>query len=735
MRQLVTILPLFGLLVTNVAGASDDPFDFSSPLPRTSSERRASHYFSRNGDSGESTSKEHPLRAARSGPALPETPAARPASRADDQAAAQERTPSSSRPPTVSFSREIARDRKPATNRSPQETLRRFDEFLKTRNVISADHTVRADEQESSSIRQVQGTKSDSPFDDLPSLGDLDEMPPQRPQAPAPRQRPVMEMRPAADGQPQVHTLPRRGRLTDPISTDSAPTQTSAIEPTPTPTPTPTPVAAKPEPFRSQATTPGTGRAQKSPDVARYRSPAQSDKDPAEESSAAAVQTSWSLLSPLNLGQECTAELTVRNTGADAAERVSLEVRVPASVRVLQTVPEPIERQAFLGWKFDELTAGEATTIQITFVASDAGPLDLSAHVRHTSSQRESFTVAQPLLEVALSGPKEVRVGEPASQTVLVKNPGTGIAANVKLQAMIPAGLEHAEGEHLLMAIGSLNPGEVRSVRLAMVAVGGGDHVLQVQADADSGLVKTAAAEVTVIAPSLKAGIDGPSLRYLGREAEYRIRVLNDGMAATNFVQVAHRVPEGFDFVSAERGVKFDPATRLVNWYVGALESEESQDLKIRLVAHKLGEFVHDVRATSEHGTQANAQLATRIEGAASLVVKVADLEDPVEVGSETAYEITITNEGTAPARLVGLTCEIPSGLSLVDVTGPSDHRVQEEMIGFRPIDALPAGESLTYQVHVKGGAAGDQRFRCRLTSESLSQPLFSEELTKFYSE
>ena len=295
------------------------------------------------------------------------------------------------------------------------------------------------------------------------------------------------------------------------------------------------------------------------------------------------------------------------NTGAEVAQRVSLEVRVPNSVRVVTASPEPIEKQAFLGWKFEELGAGETTKVQIIFVASEAGPLNLSAHVRHTSSQQESFIVAQPLLEVALSGPQEVRIGEPASQTVLVKNPGSGVATNVKLQAMIPQGLEHAEGEHLLMEIGSLNPGEVRSVRLVMGAVGGGDHVLQVQANADSGLVKTAAAEVTVIAPSLKAGIDGPSLRYLGREAEFVIRVLNDGMAATDFVQVTHRVPEGFEFVSAERGVKFDPATRLINWYVGALESNQSQDLKVRLVAHRAGEFVHDVRATSEHGTQANA--------------------------------------------------------------------------------------------------------------------------------
>ena len=127
--------------------------------------------------------------------------------------------------------------------------------------------------------------------------------------------------------------------------------------------------------------------------------------------------------------------------------------------------------------------------------------------------------------------------------------------------------------------------------------------------------------------------------------------------------------------------------------------------------------------------------MATRIQGAASLVVKLADLDDPVEVGSETAYEITITNEGTASAREVGLTCELPKGLTFLKAEGASEHRQQNEVIGFRPIDDLPAGKSLTYRVFVKGTLAGDQRFRCRLASESLKQPLFTEELTKFYGE
>ncbi|MBX3439784.1 MAG: DUF11 domain-containing protein, partial [Planctomycetaceae bacterium] len=303
------------------------------------------------------------------------------------------------------------------------------------------------------------------------------------------------------------------------------------------------------------------------------------------------------------------------------------------------------------------------------------------------------------------------------------------------LEALVPEGLEHVRGNRLVMDIGSLNPGETRQVRLALAAVGGGPQVLQLEARADAGLVQTASAEVVVAAPRLIATIEGPGLRYLGREATYTLRVANDGAAVTDAVQLEHRIPNGFDFVQTDRGARFDPSTRILTWFVGRLGSEQPQDLHVTLVAKSAGEFVHAVRATSEHGASGVSQLTTRIEGTASLVMKVADLDDPVEVGTETAYEVTISNEGTAESRDVALACELPEGLTFLTADGPSQYRLSSNQIVFQPVTEVGPGESLTYRIHVKGNVVGDKRFRCRLTSGTLTQPLFTEEVTKFYGE
>ena len=82
------------------------------------------------------------------------------------------------------------------------------------------------------------------------------------------------------------------------------------------------------------------------------------------------------------------------------------------------------------------------------------------------------------MLKIALSSPQSVTIGEPAPHVIRISNPGTGVARNVSVQAMIPEGLEHRRGSRLVMDIGPLSPGESRDVRLALTAVAGGEQQL-----------------------------------------------------------------------------------------------------------------------------------------------------------------------------------------------------------------------------------------------------------------
>jgi uncharacterized repeat protein (TIGR01451 family) len=447
------------------------------------------------------------------------------------------------------------------------------------------------------------------------------------------------------------------------------------------------------------------------------------------------VTLEWVTRGGVNVGQESDCDLLVKNTGIIAAREIEVSAHFPTNVRIISVEPQPKDASTHLSWSFAELQPGQEQTIKIKLVPTERGSIDTRADVRFSGTAATTLTVAEPMIEVACSGPAEVLVGEPASQTVVVKNPGNGIATNVTIETIVPTGLEHARGERLVMDVGSLNPGETRSVRLALAATKGGRHVIQVQARADGDLVRNVTSEVHVIAPSLVSEVTGPGLRYLGRNATYTIKVRNDGAITTENVRVMHKVPEGFEVVESDKGAQFDRPNRLVNWFVGRLQAGQAAEMKVTLRADKIGSFTHFVRSTSEHGAISDAQFSTSVEGSPALAMEITDLDDPVEVGNETAYEITVKNEGSASARSVALVCEIPAGLDVLKANGPVDCIKQKDSVSFNPVVELAPGNSITYRVHVIGTASGHHRLRARLSSDSTPEAVTADELTKFYGE
>ncbi len=431
----------------------------------------------------------------------------------------------------------------------------------------------------------------------------------------------------------------------------------------------------------------------------------------AAKGSATGVTAEWVKKSEIAIGQECLCELVVKNRTDLPVRDVEVEAYFPTNVQLVGTTPSPARSQSSLVWKFDALNSGETQTISIRMIPRERGNIATQAFVRFANSATGTFSVAEPMLAVELAGPNEVMIGETASHVVTIKNPGTGTASNVRVEARIPQGLEHSRGSRLMLDLGALNPGESRPVRLALAAVSGGRHVIEVKAHADGDIVQAAASEVMVVAPRLKASIQGPGLRYLGRRAVYTLSVMNEGSANTENVRVMHKIPEGFEYISSDKGSSYNAANRMLTWYVGSMNSGDTAQAHVTLEAKEAGSATHFIRATSEHGVVADAHVTTQVEGTAALVVEITDLNDPVEVGVETGYEIRVKNDGSAPAERVALTCELPAGTRFSSAAGAVAHQARGQMIEFRPVGRIAPGETVKFQVLVRGEAAGNLRF------------------------
>ena len=454
---------------------------------------------------------------------------------------------------------------------------------------------------------------------------------------------------------------------------------------------------------------------------------------------SAAVSVRWEHAGPVRVGRECVSTLIVENAGRRAVSWARVIGSVSEDMGLLAADPAPTAGEATANprWEFDAIPAGGDRRVVFRYRPVAGGTRRiLAATVDVRQFANAAPAVTEPKLAVKIDGPTETLLGEPATQTILVSNPGDGAVDEVILEVALPDGLEHRGGpKRLTMNVGALAAGETKPVRLALVATAGGEQAVTVTARGDAGLTANAAAAVAVASPQIELAIAGPSLRYVNRETEIALTVTNPGDAATDNVRLGYRVPEGFAFLNAEGSGTHDPAGRTVRWFLGRVEAGASRTVTVSLKAVAGGEQTHLAEVSASSRAKASASHVTRIEGTASLVLTIDDSDDPVEVGSETTYTVTVANEGTAAANTVGLACRLPEGCEVGPVRGPAASRREGRLVLFDSLPELAPGKSAVYTIRVKGATPGSKRFQTRLVSDGISEPLIHEEITKFYAE
>ncbi len=440
------------------------------------------------------------------------------------------------------------------------------------------------------------------------------------------------------------------------------------------------------------------------------------------------VSVQWVRHGEFNVGQECDVDLLVQNNSKSVIRSVMTEAVIPSEVEVLEASPEPMTGTEVPTWTFGELKPGETRTVKLKMVPRQRGDVRLDAFVRLTGSSSASFSVQEPMIGVAVAGPDKVEVGQQAAYSIRVSNPGTGIASNVVIQAAIPEGLEHRSGSLLTIDIGTLNPGESRQAKLNLTAVKGGEQELAVRAVAEGGLTDESMTSVEVAEPQLQIAIAGPDEQMSGRTADYKLTVSNAGIVQSANVRAKYRIPEGFEFVSANRGGKYAKADHSIEWFVGNLQPEETSEFQLTLKATKTGEALHQAGVISEHGQVTMCETLTEIEGTAALDLKIAASQPTLKTGEEVEWTVTVANTGSRAASAVGLSCELPAGFELIGAEGPSEYIAENGVMVFRSLPEIGPGATATFTISGKCLRAGNQHLRLRVASESITEPLIGEE-------
>jgi uncharacterized repeat protein (TIGR01451 family) len=166
-------------------------------------------------------------------------------------------------------------------------------------------------------------------------------------------------------------------------------------------------------------------------------------------------------------------------------------------------------------------------------------------------------------------------------------------------------------------------------------------------------------------------------------------------------------------------------------WRFGTIPAGGSRRVDVELDPYATGSFrgVAEVRAECLP-QPVRAACETEVAGVPALLLEVADAADPVRVGENVTYLITVINQGSATASNVRVTCVLEESQQTFLASGATKVQERGNQLQFEPLPLLEPQAKAAWRVEARAALAGDVRFLVVLTSDQLTRPVEEEEAT-----
>ncbi|HET9625969.1 MAG TPA: hypothetical protein VFP84_31630 [Kofleriaceae bacterium] len=352
------------------------------------------------------------------------------------------------------------------------------------------------------------------------------------------------------------------------------------------------------------------------------------------------------------------------------------------------------------------LLVGAAPTITITVQApSEATSLVDTATVTSASSDlvagNNTASVTTGVLSAAdlsvsvLDSADPVTTGGALTYTVTVNNAGPSQANNVTVVSQLPSGTTFqsatginwacsAVGQQVTCTTPMLSLGDAPAISIATTAPAGDGAITETSTVSTSTTDplpgnNTASQDTTVNAPSdlaltLSAS---PTTAPASSTLTYTIGVTNLGPRDATNLTVTNRLPDGNVQFRSATGIGWTCALagQIVTCTRPLLIVGAAPSIAIQITTPPTDGGLVDqasVSATTADLNTANntASLTTNVFDSADLSIVASETPDPVRVGTNFAYTLSVANDGPTPATAVEVDDTLPSGATFVSAIG-----------------------------------------------------------------
>jgi uncharacterized repeat protein (TIGR01451 family) len=386
-----------------------------------------------------------------------------------------------------------------------------------------------------------------------------------------------------------------------------------------------------------------------------------------------------------------------------------------------------------LTWELGNLGPRQSRTVKVTGTSPSEGTLTTCGIVTFNPVLCETIRVVRADLQLVKSVPATALICDVIPYSFVVTNTGSSRLTNVVVSDPLPAGLTTVDGQgSLRFDVGTLEPGESRSFNADVRASNTGTYENSAIATSAQGVEASDVASVTVAAPVLSISCEAPDERFVGRPINVCYVVSNLGDAAARDVTVSVPLPANADYQGSTGGGSVQGSS--VVWNIGNLAPGQEREICATFVGRAVGTASFPATATAACADNASTSCSTIMSGIPAILLEVIDLDDPVEVGGVVTYEITVTNQGSAPGTNIEIVVDLEASQQFITASGATTvASSSNNQVVFRPVASLDPEQKAIWQVRVRALEADDVRFTTTMQSDQIGRVVRETEATTQY--